>query len=68
MPGEVLDRRKSNQQETHNKMKVLLLTVVYVSLGVIMDKNEIITSPAFWSLYGSAFGALTTIIVYNEED
>jgi uncharacterized membrane protein YedE/YeeE len=53
-------------------MKILLLTVViviYTILGITFQNYEIIEHPALWSLFGSFFGAIITmiIIMFNEE-
>ena len=42
---------------------VVLLVVCWSTCGALLEMNEIIKAPAYWSLYGYILGVLCTVII-----
>jgi len=38
-------------------MRIIFLIIMYILIGISLQRNELIIHPACWSLYGVAFGA-----------
>lgn len=43
-------------------VKLLVVLIIYVIIGSYFMSNNIITHPAYWTLFGAVFGASQTII------
>lgn len=46
---------------------LLLLFVVYVSLGTVIQEKEWIVNPAYWSVYGAIFGFVWSFMLTWDE-
>ena len=46
-------------------VKLLVVLVIYSIAGSYFMNNNIITHPAYWTLFGSVLGAIQTIIALS---
>ena len=43
--------------------KLLIIILLYVNLGIIFEKYDIIVSNAYWSFYGFIFGVISLAVI-----